>query len=62
LLIEPLALGFRPVEIGALAASLAFAVLILWSGRASHVRGLLLIVAYVAVAAAFFAAGDRGLG
>jgi Ca2+:H+ antiporter len=62
LLIDPLALGFRPVEVGALAASLGLAALILWGGRSSRLRGWLLIAGYVAVAAMFFAAGDRGVG
>jgi Ca2+:H+ antiporter len=58
-LIEPLALSFREVEIAALAGSLAFTTLVLFGGRSSRLRGALLIGAYVAVATAFFAAGDR---
>jgi Ca2+:H+ antiporter len=57
--IEPLALSFRPVEIAAVGGSAAFAALVLWSGRSSRVRGILLIGAYVAVAGAFLASGDR---
>jgi len=59
LLIDPLALGFRQVEIGALAASLAVTVLVLWGGVSSRARGIVLLVAYVTVALAFWVAGDR---
>jgi Ca2+:H+ antiporter len=57
--IDPLALSFRPVEIGAVAGSVVFAALLLFGGRSSRMRGVLLIAAYVAVAVAFFLAGDR---
>jgi Ca2+:H+ antiporter len=57
--IEPLALSFRPVELGVLAGSLVFAALLLFGGHSSRGRGTLLILAYVAAAAAFFLAGDR---
>jgi Ca2+:H+ antiporter len=59
LLIDPLALGFREVEIFALAFGLVVTALALWAGRASRGRGIVLLVAYVAVAVAFYAAGDR---
>jgi Ca2+:H+ antiporter len=58
-LIEPLALGFRQVEIAALAGGLAVAALMLWGGQASKGRGAVLLVAYAAIAVAFYAAGDR---
>ena len=58
-LIDPLALGFRQVEIAALAGGLAVTVVTLWNGRASKARGAVLLVAYAAVAVAFYAAGDR---
>jgi Ca2+:H+ antiporter len=58
-LIHPLALSFRPVEIGALAGSTLFAAALLAHGRSSRPRGALLIVGYVGMAAAFFASGDR---
>jgi Ca2+:H+ antiporter len=58
-LIDPLALSFRVVELGALAAATAFTFLLLVQGRSSRARGVALIVAYVVVAAAFFAAGER---
>ena len=60
-LLEPVTLGFRAVEIVALAGSLAFVALVVWGGQSSRLRGALLIVAYAAVAAAFFATGDRAL-
>ena len=58
-LIDPLALGFRQVEIAALAGGLAVTVITLWGGQASKARGAVLLVAYAAVAVAFYAAGDR---
>jgi len=57
--IEPLALSFRPVELGVLAGSLGFAALLLFGGHSSRGRGALLILAYVVAATAFFLAGDR---
>jgi Ca2+:H+ antiporter len=58
-LIEPLALAFRPVELGALAASTALVGVTLADGRSSRLKGLLLLAGYVIVATAFYAAGDR---
>jgi Ca2+:H+ antiporter len=57
--LEPLALSFRPVEIGTLAGSLAFVTLVLWGGHSSRFRGALLLAAYLAVVVLFYAAGDR---
>jgi Ca2+:H+ antiporter len=57
--IEPLALGFREVEIAALAGGLAVTVITLWGGHASKARGAVLLVAYAAIVVAFYAAGDR---
>ena len=54
-----LPLAFREVEIAAVAGAMLFVALVLWGGRSSRGRGLVLIGAYVGVAAAFFAAGDR---
>jgi Ca2+:H+ antiporter len=58
--IEPLALSFRPVELGALAfATLAVAILV--TGHRTWPRhGALLILFYACVAGAFFIAGERG--
>jgi Ca2+:H+ antiporter len=58
-LIDPLALSFRPVEVVTLAVSAVFVFGLLFQGRSSRARGALLIAGYVAVAAAFFIAGDR---
>ena len=58
-LIDPLSLSFRPVEIAALAGSVAYTTLILFRGHSSRTRGYLLVGGYVAVAVVFFAAGDR---
>ena len=59
LLIDPLALSFRPVEIGALAFGFGITLALLVQGRSSRARGVILIAAYVAVAVAFLLAGDR---
>jgi Ca2+:H+ antiporter len=59
-LIEPLALGFRQVEILALAGSLLVTVATLFGGRTSKARGAVLVAAYAAVVLLFYAAGDRG--
>lgn len=57
--IEPLALAFRPVEIGVLAAATVFAAALLADGRSSRFKGTLLIGAYGLAALAFFLSGDR---
>ena len=57
-LIDPLALGFRKVEIGALALSLGVVMVTIWGGSSSRLRGTILVVAYVGVAAMFFVAGE----
>ncbi len=57
-LIDPLALGFRKVEIGALALSLAIVMVTIWGGVSSRFRGAILIAAYIGVATMFFVAGD----
>ncbi len=58
-LIEPLALSFRPIEIVALGAATLLTSALLLDGRSSRPKGAVLIVGYVAVATAFFIAGDR---
>ncbi len=57
--IDPLSLSFRPVEIAALAGSVAFTAVVLYGGRSSRARGVLLLLAYAAVVVAFFLAGER---
>ena len=59
LFIDPLALGFRAVEIAALAVGVVVTAALLAQGRSSRARGIALIAVYVAVAVAFFFAGDR---
>ena len=58
LLIEPLALAFRPVEIAALAISVIVASILLADGRSTRLKGVVLIVVYVGIAIAFYQAGD----
>jgi Ca2+:H+ antiporter len=59
LLIDPLALSFREVEIAALVFGALLTLLLLVQGRSSRLRGVILILAYVGVAVMFFAAGER---
>jgi Ca2+:H+ antiporter len=58
-LIDPLALSFREVELAVLGGAVALSTALLYRGRSSRARGVILIAAYVAAAAAFFVAGDR---
>ncbi|HET7743181.1 MAG TPA: calcium/proton exchanger [Gaiellaceae bacterium] len=58
-LIEPLSLSFRPVEIAALAGSVAFTSIVVRDGRTSRERGVALLLGYAVVVVAFFVAGDR---
>jgi Ca2+:H+ antiporter len=58
-LIEPLSLSFRIVEIAALASSVAFTAIVLFDGRSSRTRGVLLLLAYAIVVVAFYVAGER---
>jgi Ca2+:H+ antiporter len=59
LLIDPLSLAFRPVEIAALAFGVVVTFALLVQGQSSKARGVVLIAAYVAVAIAFLMSGDR---
>ena len=58
-LIEPLSLAFRPVEIAALAGSVAYAAVVLFGGRSSRGRGAALLAGYAVVVVGFYVAGDR---
>jgi Ca2+:H+ antiporter len=58
-LIDPLALSFRLVEIGALAIAVVTAFVLLADGRSSRLKGAVLVAVYVGIAVAFFLAGDR---
>ena len=62
LLIEPLALSFRQVEIAALAVGVLVTSILLADGRSSRLKGVILIAVYVGVAVAFYVAGDRPAG
>ena len=57
--IDPLALAFRPIEIATMVGAAAVAGTVLARGRSSRVGGVVLVSAYLAVAAAFYLAGDR---
>jgi Ca2+:H+ antiporter len=57
--LEPLALSFRPVEIAALAGSVAFTALVLFNGHSSRLRGGLLLAGYGVIVVAFLLTGDR---
>jgi Ca2+:H+ antiporter len=59
LLIEPLALSFRQVEMAMLGSALVVTAAVLFDGRSSRLRGGILIAAYVAVAVVYYQAGDR---
>jgi Ca2+:H+ antiporter len=59
LLIEPLALAFRQVEIAALAISVIAASILLADGRSTRWKGMILIAVYVGIAIAFYQAGER---
>ena len=58
-LIDPLALSFRPVEIAVLAISTVVTAALLADGQSSRAKGVILILAYVGAATAFYLAGDR---
>jgi Ca2+:H+ antiporter len=57
--IDPLNLSFRPIEIATLGGSVVVTALVIWGGRSSRTRGLILIAAYVVAAIGLFIAGDR---
>jgi Ca2+:H+ antiporter len=59
LLIEPLALAFRQVEIAALAISVIAASILLADGRSTRWKGVVLIAVYVGIATAFYLVGER---
>jgi Ca2+:H+ antiporter len=59
LLIEPLALALREVEIAALGVSVVVASLLLADGRSSRLKGVIMIAVYVGIAIGFYTAGER---
>ena len=54
----PLALGFRPVELAAMAVAAALPAFVLRTGRTSRVGGAILLAAYSAFAVAAYLSGD----
>jgi Ca2+:H+ antiporter len=57
--LRPLALSFRPVELTAVALSVALTAALLAQGRSSKWRGAVLVAAYTGFAVAALVAGDR---
>jgi Ca2+:H+ antiporter len=57
--IEPLALSFRPIELGALAVATVLPAVVLARGRTTRLGGLLLLVAYAGLVVAFAYSGNR---
>jgi Ca2+:H+ antiporter len=57
--IEPLALSFRPIELVALAVATVLPAVVLAHGRTTRLGGLILLVAYAGLVAAFYSAGGR---
>jgi Ca2+:H+ antiporter len=57
--IEPLALAFRPVELGVLSGATLLAAILLRDGQSSRAKGVILIAGYGLAALAFLLAGDR---
>jgi Ca2+:H+ antiporter len=56
--IEPLALSFRPIELGALAIATALAGLVLAPRRPTRLGGAILLLAYAVLVVAFYYAGN----
>jgi Ca2+:H+ antiporter len=56
--IEPLALSFRPIELGALALATALAGLMLAPSRTTRLGGVILLVAYAVLGVAFYYSGN----
>jgi Ca2+:H+ antiporter len=54
-----LPLSFRPVELAAMGGSAVFVAIVIGDGRSKRWEGWLLVGVYVAIAAAFWIAGDR---
>jgi Ca2+:H+ antiporter len=55
----PLALSFRPIELGALAVATALPALVLAQGRTTRLGGLILLAAYAGLVVAFYYSGNR---
>jgi Ca2+:H+ antiporter len=59
LAIEPLALSFRPIELGALVVATVFPAVVLAKGRTTRLGGLVLLCAYAGLVVAFWYSGNR---
>ncbi|MBA3245437.1 MAG: calcium/proton exchanger [Actinobacteria bacterium] len=59
LLIDPLSLAFREVELIALGVSVVIAGALLANGWSSRLKGAILIATYLAIAIVFFSVGER---
>ncbi|MBA2332752.1 MAG: calcium/proton exchanger [Actinobacteria bacterium] len=59
LLIDPLSLAFREVELIALGVSVAIATVLLANGWSSRLKGAILIATYLGIAILFFSVGER---
>jgi Ca2+:H+ antiporter len=57
--IEPLGLGFRPVEVISLGIAVVVVAALLADGRSSRTRGAVLVAAYAGIAVAYYLVGDR---
>ncbi|MDX6440891.1 MAG: Ca2+:H+ antiporter, partial [Gaiellaceae bacterium] len=57
--ITPLALSFRPIELGALAVATVLPALVLARGRTTQLGGAILLVAYGGLVVAFYYSGNR---
>ena len=57
--IEPLALSFRPIEVGALAVAIGLPALVLARGRTTRLGGFVLLFGYAGLVAAFYYSGNR---
>jgi Ca2+:H+ antiporter len=57
--ITPLALSFRPIELAALGVATLLPALVLAHGRTTRMGGLILLIAYAGLVAAFYYAGNR---
>jgi Ca2+:H+ antiporter len=59
LVMPPLPLSFRPVEMAAMGGSALLVGALLWDGKSRRSEGFILLASYVVVAVGFFLAGDR---
>jgi len=55
----PLALSFRPIELGSMAGAAAFVALVIWDAKGTRREGMLMLAGYVALVIAYYFSGDR---